>query len=51
VALLSREKRVEAEKIVKALEYVELAADPEFQSEFVNSLYIPYRYTRKHSEK
>jgi uncharacterized 2Fe-2S/4Fe-4S cluster protein (DUF4445 family) len=46
MAVLSKEKRTEAQKIAETLEYVELAADPEFQSEFVNSLYIPHRYPK-----
>jgi len=43
MALLSKKKRTEAQKIAENLEYVELAADPQFQTEFVNSLYIPHR--------
>jgi uncharacterized 2Fe-2S/4Fe-4S cluster protein (DUF4445 family) len=44
MALISREKCLEAQKIADVLEYVELAADPSFQKEFVDSLYIPHKY-------
>lgn len=43
MALISREERSEAQTIAETLEYVELAADPEFQREFINSLYIPHK--------
>ncbi len=43
MCLLSKEKLVEALKVAGMLEDVELAADPDFQREFFNSLYIPHR--------
>lgn len=43
MVLLSKEKALEAQKIADGLEYVELAAYPDFQKEFVDSLYIPHR--------
>jgi len=43
MCLLSKEKFVEAMKVAGMLEYVELAADPDFQKEFFNSLYIPHK--------
>jgi uncharacterized 2Fe-2S/4Fe-4S cluster protein (DUF4445 family) len=43
MALVSKENRAEAQKIAENLKYVELAADPNFQREFVNSLYIPHK--------
>jgi uncharacterized 2Fe-2S/4Fe-4S cluster protein (DUF4445 family) len=42
MALISKEKCLEAQRIAGALGYVELAADPSFQKEFVGSLYIPH---------
>jgi uncharacterized 2Fe-2S/4Fe-4S cluster protein (DUF4445 family) len=50
MALLSKQKCAEAQRIAEALEYVELAADPDFQEEFVNSLYIPHKYAAKLAE-
>ena len=41
--LLSKEERAEAVKIAQNMEYVELAADPNFQHEFLNALYIPHK--------
>jgi uncharacterized 2Fe-2S/4Fe-4S cluster protein (DUF4445 family) len=47
MALISKGKSLEAQKIANSLEYVELAADPDFQEEFVNSLYIPHKHAAK----
>ena len=43
MCLLSKEERAEAVKIAQNIEYVELAADPNFQHEFLNALYIPHK--------
>ena len=43
MCLLSKEERAEAAKIAQNMEYVELAADPNFQHEFLNALYIPHK--------
>jgi uncharacterized 2Fe-2S/4Fe-4S cluster protein (DUF4445 family) len=51
MALISKQKSAEAQKIAEALEYVELAADPDFQKEFVNSLYIPHKYAGKQNKQ
>jgi uncharacterized 2Fe-2S/4Fe-4S cluster protein (DUF4445 family) len=45
MALLSKEKCAEAQDIADTLEYVELAADPNFQREFVDALYIPHKHS------
>ncbi|OYT48413.1 hypothetical protein B6U79_03035, partial [Candidatus Bathyarchaeota archaeon ex4484_231] len=42
-ALISTKIRREAEEIVKKTRYVELGAQPEFQSEFSKALSIPHR--------
>ena len=41
--LRSLEAREEAERVAGLIEYVELAARPEFREEFFRALYIPYR--------
>jgi uncharacterized 2Fe-2S/4Fe-4S cluster protein (DUF4445 family) len=51
IALISKQKCAEAQKIAEALEYVELAADPDFQKEFVNCLYIPHKYAAKQNKQ
>ena len=43
MCLLSKEERAEAMKIAENMEYVELAADPDFQHEFLSALYIPHK--------
>ncbi|MEM3061659.1 MAG: ATP-binding protein [Candidatus Bathyarchaeia archaeon] len=42
MALLSLEVRKEAEEIVKKIEYIELANDPEFKDEFLKAMYFPH---------
>jgi uncharacterized 2Fe-2S/4Fe-4S cluster protein (DUF4445 family) len=44
MALLSNDQRTEAQTIAEKLRYIELGVDPEFEQEFANALYIPYRY-------
>lgn len=39
--LLSKSLRSEASKLADAIEYVELAIEPDFQSEFINSIQLP----------
>lgn len=44
MCLISREEREYAEYIVKnRIKYFELAADPEFQTEYINSTFLPHR--------
>ena len=43
MTLLSVEARDLAEKIAKSVEYVELGADPSFQSEFLKATYLPHQ--------
>lgn len=42
MALISKEARETAVRLSKKIRYVELIVAPEFETEFVNSLYIPY---------
>ncbi len=42
IALLDREKRVEAETIARQVEYLELTTEKEFQEEFMTALAIPH---------
>jgi uncharacterized 2Fe-2S/4Fe-4S cluster protein (DUF4445 family) len=43
MALLSKEKREEAKRIARAVEYVELTLEKEFEPEFMNAMYFPHR--------
>jgi uncharacterized 2Fe-2S/4Fe-4S cluster protein (DUF4445 family) len=43
MALLSREKRAEANRVAREVEYVELTTYPKFTEEFVGALDIPHR--------
>ena len=43
MALRSRETRKKAEQIARRIEYLELAADPGFSSEFADALYLPHK--------
>lgn len=43
MCLTSRETREKAYALSKKIRYLELAVDPDFQQEFVNSMYIPYK--------
>jgi uncharacterized 2Fe-2S/4Fe-4S cluster protein (DUF4445 family) len=45
MAIISRNARESINSIVRFVQYHELAADPNFNSEFINSLYIPRRVT------
>lgn len=43
MALINAKKRIEAEKIARKIEYIELTVDPDFETEFVNAMHIPHR--------
>ncbi|MCP5096717.1 MAG: DUF4445 domain-containing protein [Chloroflexi bacterium] len=42
IALLNRQKRLEAQELVGWVTYVETAVDPDFQDEFANAIHIPH---------
>jgi len=42
IALLSRRKREEANRIARKIRYVELTVDPDFQREFMQAMYFPH---------
>jgi uncharacterized 2Fe-2S/4Fe-4S cluster protein (DUF4445 family) len=42
MALLNREKRIEAERIARKVEYVELTVYPEFTMEFAGAMAFPH---------
>jgi uncharacterized 2Fe-2S/4Fe-4S cluster protein (DUF4445 family) len=42
IALLNRDKRVEADEIARKVEYVELTIEKDFQKEFIDALSIPH---------
>jgi uncharacterized 2Fe-2S/4Fe-4S cluster protein (DUF4445 family) len=42
IALLNRDKRVEADEIARKVEYVELTIEKDFQSEFIDALSLPH---------
>ena len=42
IALLNKEKRLEAQRLVEWVRYVETAVDPDFQDEFVDAIHIPH---------
>lgn len=42
IALLNRQKRLEAEALVERITYVETAVDPDFQAGFVAALHLPH---------
>jgi uncharacterized 2Fe-2S/4Fe-4S cluster protein (DUF4445 family) len=43
IALLNRDKRVEAQQVAHTVKYIETAVAPSFQDEFVNALHIPHQ--------
>jgi len=43
MALLSTEIRKLAEKVAEQIEYIELGADSDFQSEFIKATYLPHK--------
>ena len=42
IALLNRDKRVEADEIARKVEYVELTIEKDFQKEFIDALSFPH---------
>ncbi len=42
IALLNKNKRLEAQDLVEWVTYVETAVDPDFQAEFVDAIHIPH---------
>jgi uncharacterized 2Fe-2S/4Fe-4S cluster protein (DUF4445 family) len=42
IALLNRQKRIEAQTLAQKVTYVETAVDPDFQEEFVKALHLPH---------
>ena len=42
IALLNRDKRVEADEIARKVEYVELTIEKDFQKEFIDALSLPH---------
>lgn len=42
IALLNREKRLEAEEVARKVTYMELAVEPDFQKEFIEAMPIPH---------
>ncbi|MCX5825447.1 MAG: ASKHA domain-containing protein, partial [Deltaproteobacteria bacterium] len=42
IALLNRDKRLEAEVVAKEVEYLELTLEKEFQEEFIAAMFIPH---------
>jgi uncharacterized 2Fe-2S/4Fe-4S cluster protein (DUF4445 family) len=42
IALLDRDKRVEAEEIAHRVKYLELTLEKEFQNEFMAAMYFPH---------
>jgi len=42
IALLNKDKRVEADEIAKRVEYVELTIEKDFQKEFIDALSLPH---------
>jgi uncharacterized 2Fe-2S/4Fe-4S cluster protein (DUF4445 family) len=43
LALVNREKRIEADRIARAVDHIELALEEDFQKEFLKALSIPYK--------
>lgn len=42
IALLNRDKRVEADEIARGVEYMELTVEEDFQKEFIEALHFPH---------
>ncbi|MFH1756885.1 MAG: ASKHA domain-containing protein [Pseudomonadota bacterium] len=42
LAILNREKRTEADRMARQVEYIELTTHPDFTEEFVNAMVIPH---------
>jgi uncharacterized 2Fe-2S/4Fe-4S cluster protein (DUF4445 family) len=50
MCLVSKEEREEAEKIGKTVKYLELAADEDFQTEYLNAMYFPHKDLSKYPD-
>jgi uncharacterized 2Fe-2S/4Fe-4S cluster protein (DUF4445 family) len=50
MCLLSKEEREYAEKISKTVKYHELAADKDFQTEYLNAMYFPHKDLSKYPD-
>ncbi len=46
IALLNRHKRLEAAEIARRVEFVETAAEPDFQDQFMTAIYLPHMFDR-----
>lgn len=44
IALLNRQKRLEAQALIQQISYVETAVDPQFQVGFVDALHLPHAH-------
>ncbi len=44
IALLNRGKRLEAARVARQVEFVETAAEPDFQDQFMTAIYIPHMF-------
>ncbi|MCD6291185.1 MAG: DUF4445 domain-containing protein [Anaerolineae bacterium] len=44
IALLNRDKRLEAARVARQVEFVETAAEPDFQDQFVSAIYLPHMF-------
>ena len=42
IALLNIDKRKEADKIARKVEYIELTVEPEFEAQFAQAMYFPH---------
>lgn len=42
IALLNKDKRLEADEVARRIKYIELTVDPEFQTEFMRAMYFPH---------
>jgi uncharacterized 2Fe-2S/4Fe-4S cluster protein (DUF4445 family) len=42
MALLNRDKRLEADEIAKKVDYIELTIEPDFQKEFIEAMQLPH---------
>lgn len=50
IALVSKSMRKKSEEISRMVNYVELAAEPDFHDEFINSQFLPYADLSKYPE-
>jgi uncharacterized 2Fe-2S/4Fe-4S cluster protein (DUF4445 family) len=50
MCLISEEEREYAEKISRTVKYYELAADKDFQTEYINAMYFPHKDLSKYPD-